>query len=97
MDRQKLIVRRFGALSFGLGYFEDGIWIDHLAAPGATIDSDADSEAETDTAGIAAIHALLDCCGHGAARPLAAITVDAATRNGVPREPVAAVGRSASP
>jgi hypothetical protein len=84
MDRRKLIVRRFGVLSFGLGYFEDGVWIDHLAAPSG----------ETDAAEMGAIHAWLDCCGDRPDGRLAALAVEA--RNGTPREPVAAAGRSAT-
>ena len=84
MDRRKLIVRRFGVLSFGLGYFDDGIWVDHLVAPaGATDDPD-----------VAAIHAWLACCGDRPDDRLAAIAVEA--RNGPAPEPVAAAGRSAT-
>jgi len=84
MDRRKLIVRRFGILTFGLGYFEDGVWIDHLAAPAV----------ESEGAEIAAIHAMLDCCGGRTDDRLASIAVGAT--NGMPREPVVAGGRSAS-
>ena len=31
MHRRTLTLRRFGPLSFGLGYFEDGVWVDHSA------------------------------------------------------------------
>jgi hypothetical protein len=86
MDRRKLIVRRFGILSFGLGYFVDGVWIDHLAAPSG----------ETDGAEMAAIHAWLDCCGDRIGEPMAAIRVEAAATNGAAREPVAATDRSAT-
>ena len=33
MHRRNLILRRFGALSFGLGYFDAGTWVDHTALP----------------------------------------------------------------
>ena len=29
MHRRTLTLRRFGPMSFGLGYFEDGVWVDH--------------------------------------------------------------------
>ncbi|HEU4863826.1 MAG TPA: hypothetical protein VFU44_08650 [Candidatus Limnocylindria bacterium] len=57
MYRRNLILRRFGALSFGLGYFEDGVWIDH--APGDGLVSDTDADMQT-------IHAWLGCCSAGA-------------------------------
>ena len=56
MHRRNLVLRRFGAVDFGLGYFEDGAWIDHttLADGGACLAID-DGE-------FAAIHDLLECC-----------------------------------
>jgi hypothetical protein len=53
MYRRNLILRRFGALSFGLGYFEDGIWTDHDPGDGLVADADPD---------IQAVHAWLGCC-----------------------------------
>ena len=86
MHRRTLIVRRFGVLSFGLGYFEDGVWIDHMAAPAA----------QTDDTEIAAIHRWLGCCGDPAGDPSASIAVGAVATDRGPREPVVAAGRSAS-
>ena len=34
---RRMILRRFGALSFGLGYFEDGTWIDHREGDGGVV------------------------------------------------------------
>ena len=86
MDRRKLIVRRFGVLSFGLGYFENGVWVDHLVAPDAAYDD-----------GVAEIHALLGCCSGRAQSGVTAFAIAAAaTMKGSPEEPVAAQGRSAS-
>ncbi len=86
MNRRKLIVRRFGVLSFGLGYFENGVWVDHLAAPAATYDD-----------GVAQIHAFLGCCSGRAQGGVAAFVIAAAgTTNASRDEPVAAQGRSAS-
>lgn len=60
MHRRNLILRRFGALTFGLGYFEDGEWVDHteLGDRGAGLEIPG-ALAETDRA---AIHAWLGCC-----------------------------------
>ncbi len=86
MDRQKLIVRRFGVLSFGLGYFEDGVWVDHLTTPDATDDD-----------GVAEIHALLGCCSVAAKGGVTAFAIAAAATTKASRdEPAAAQGRSAS-
>ena len=85
MDRRKLIVRRFGVLSFGLGYFEDGVWVDHLMAPDATDDD-----------GIAEIHALLGCCRESARGGVTALAIAVAATTKSRDEPVAAQGRSAS-
>ena len=57
MYRRTLILRRFGALSFGLGYFEGGAWIDHREDDSLIADADPD---------IQAVHALLGCCPLGA-------------------------------
>jgi hypothetical protein len=61
MYRRTLVLRRFGPLSFGLGYFEDGVWVDHADAAGAGPEGSA---TETDVGGaqLDAIHAWLDCC-----------------------------------
>ena len=57
MHRRTLTLRRFGPLSFGLGYFEDGTWIDHAAGDRAIVDATG-REAEA----IDAIHAWFGCC-----------------------------------
>ena len=82
MYRRNLIVRRFGALSFGLGYFDNGTWIDHREGDGLVADAVAD---------IQAVHAWLGCCSHSA--DLIPIAVSA-TRGR--RERVAVTARSAS-
>lgn len=53
MYRRNLVLRRFGALSFGLGYVEDGIWIDHAPGDGLLVGADAEMQA---------VHAWLGCC-----------------------------------
>ena len=59
MHRRNLILRRFGALTFGLGYFEDGEWVDHTALPDRGRDLRIAGTASADRV---AIHALLSCC-----------------------------------
>ncbi|MDQ2673287.1 MAG: hypothetical protein M3Y40_01390 [Chloroflexota bacterium] len=63
MDRRNLVLRRFGSLDFGLGYFEDGIWVDHttLADGGASLG--------IEDGPYAAVHDLLGCCA-GGRRPI---------------------------
>jgi hypothetical protein len=76
MHRPTLILRRFGAVAFGLGFFEDGAWVDHTTLP--------DRGRDLDIAGAAtpadrlAVHAMLDCCEATAAfgrRSVDAVTV----------------------
>ena len=53
MHRPRLILRRFGPLTFGLGYYDDGVWVDHQPADdGGQVGAPMD-----------AIHDLLPCCG----------------------------------
>ena len=52
MHRPTLILRRFGPLTFGLGYYDNGIWVDHQPTgdappPSATMD---------------VVHGWLSCC-----------------------------------
>ena len=59
MHRRTLILRRFGDLSFGLGYYEDGAWVDHSIA--AEVIDDGERSAE-ERAALAAVHEWFDCC-----------------------------------
>ena len=79
MHRRRLILRRFGVMTFGLGYFEEGVWVDHLAAPAAQADAE-----------IAAIHALLGCCPDVSDGREEAMRIGVARSNGAARQPVAA-------
>ena len=56
MHRRILVMRRFGPVDFGLGYFEGDLWIDHttLADGGASLGI-ADGA-------FGAMHDLLACC-----------------------------------
>lgn len=82
MYRRNLILRRFGALRFGLGYFEDGTWIDHAPGDGLVADADPDLQA---------VHAWLGCCSRGADPVAMPIRVGAELR-----ERIAVLARSAS-
>jgi hypothetical protein len=56
MHRRIPVLRRFGAMSFGLGWFEDGVWVDHATeVESAAIDQDGPEWA--------ALHAWFSCCG----------------------------------
>ena len=59
MHRRNLILRRFGDLSFGLGYYEDGAWVDHSIAADAIDEVD---RSDDERAALAAVHAWFDCC-----------------------------------
>jgi hypothetical protein len=65
MHRRNLTLRRFGPLSVGLGYFEDGAWVDHAAGDRATVDT-----TDRERASIDAIHAWFACCPQTDAVPL---------------------------
>ncbi|HYI66813.1 MAG TPA: hypothetical protein VEW95_07825 [Candidatus Limnocylindrales bacterium] len=63
MHRPKLILRRHGAMTFGLGYFEDGVWVDHLVAddPGVREAVEA-QDPEGDAALMDVVHESFSCC-----------------------------------
>lgn len=69
MDRRSLVLRRFGSLDFGLGYFEGEVWIDHTTL------ADGGVSLGIDDGPLAAVHDLMDCC----ARELRPIPVDVGT------------------
>jgi hypothetical protein len=58
MHRRNLILRRFGAMSFGFGYFDDGVWVDHSVAAITFDELTPDERAALD-----AVHAWFPCCG----------------------------------
>ncbi len=88
MHRRDLILRRFGALTFGIGYFENGEWIDHLALPDRGADL-VDAAAGEERGAMQAVHAMLSCCG-----PQARSADDERRANATPT-PIAAATRSA--
>ena len=61
MHRRTLILRRFGELSFGLGYVEDGDWVDHAIAIARGEDL-LTNASEADRAALESIHAWFACC-----------------------------------
>jgi hypothetical protein len=65
MHRRTLIIRRFGDLSFGLGFVEDGVWVDHAVAVAGGEDLMAGAS-PAERASLDAIHAWFTCCGAGA-------------------------------
>ena len=61
MHRRTLIMRRFGEMSFGLGYVEGGVWIDHAVAVARGEDVLATASA-ADREALDAIHSWFACC-----------------------------------
>ena len=50
-------------MTFGLGYFEDGVWIDHLAADDRGVRVRADEAVgQHGSSPIDVVHQLLSCC-----------------------------------
>ena len=47
-------------MTFGLGYFRDGVWVDHLATDQAGVRDSA--EEEHDANPLDAVHQWLSCC-----------------------------------
>ena len=64
MHRRTLILRRFGALSFGIGYFENGTWVDHTTLP------DRGASLTIDERPMTAVHTMLECCPSPAPMPI---------------------------
>ena len=63
MNRPNLILRRHGAMTFELGYFQDGVWVDHRAADrtGAR-DAVGEDVRGHDADPIDTIHQWFSCC-----------------------------------
>ena len=56
MHRRSLVIRRFGPMDFGLGYFENGAWIDHTSL------ADGGASLGLGEGPFSAAHDLLRCC-----------------------------------
>ena len=61
MHRRTLVMRRFGELSFGLGYVEDGVWVDHATAVARGEDV-LTNASDADRAALDAVHSWFACC-----------------------------------
>jgi hypothetical protein len=61
MYRRSLIMRRFGVMSVGLGFVEDGVWVDHAVAIARGDDLLADAS-PAERAALDAVHAWFTCC-----------------------------------
>ncbi len=63
MHRPTLTLRRFGPMSFGLGYFENGIWVDHSVPDGTTSPGSPDEHGtRSDAVALDAVHNWYGCC-----------------------------------
>lgn len=63
MERRNLTIRRFGALSFGLGYFEDGEWVDHVSPSRVERNAGERPEGVPSTpAAVDLVHDWYGCC-----------------------------------
>jgi hypothetical protein len=60
MHRGNLIIRRFGALDFGIGYYDDGVWVDHAH----------DSAERSGAAPMDTVHDWLACCHPADSEPI---------------------------
>ena len=71
MNRPNLILRRHGPMTFGLGYFQDGVWVDHLAADRAGLSESADGRAaQGDATPLDVVHDWFSCCSDPIGRDL---------------------------
>ena len=63
MHRSTLTLRRFGPMTFGLGYYENGTWVDHSISDGKTAPGSAeDGVPQPDDVALDAIHQWYGCC-----------------------------------
>jgi hypothetical protein len=60
MHRSTLTLRRFGPMSFGLGYYENGIWVDHSGSAEGNVSQPGDVALE-------AVHRWYGCCADSTA------------------------------
>lgn len=55
MNRPNLILRRHGPMTFELGYFQDGVWVDHRSADRAGVRDPVDEDLDV-------VHQWFSCC-----------------------------------
>ena len=84
--RRRLMIRRYGALSFGLGYLEAGAWVDHTTVDPVAVEEDAAT---------AAVHAFLGCCTDRQMTPLPRPAVGTRPAEAAAATPAAAASRLA--
>ena len=82
MHRSTLTLRRFGPMSFGLGYYENGIWVDHSGSVEGAAPQSGDRELD-------AIHQWYGCCADSTAAQSVVIADEAEVR----ALPIARTGR----
>lgn len=78
MHRSTLTLRRFGPLSFGLGYYENGTWVDHSGSAEGTAPRSGDLALD-------AVHQWYGCCADTTAAQPSAITDTSAVSSSIPR------------
>ena len=66
MHRSTLTLRRFGPMSFGLGYYENGTWVDHAGSAEGTATQSGDLALD-------AVHRWYGCCTDSTAAQSSAI------------------------
>jgi hypothetical protein len=75
MYRSTLTLRRFGPMSFGLGYYENGIWVDHSTSDGTTLPRSAKGTAsQPGDLALDAVHQWYGCCANSTAAQSSVIT-----------------------
>ena len=95
MNRPNLILRRHGPLTFELGYFQDGVWVDHRAAdPAGVRDAFDEDMREHDADPIDTIHQWFSCCADSVEPEIAVADPDGAVpAMGVALQTVAATAQ----
>jgi hypothetical protein len=78
MHRSTLTLRRFGPMSFGLGYYENGTWVDHAGSAEGTGPQSGDLALD-------AVHEWYGCCADSTAARPSAITDRSAVSSSIPR------------
>ena len=73
MHRSTLTLRRFGPMSFGLGYYENGIWVDH------STEADGNQSQPGDVA-LDAVHRWYGCCADATAAPSSVVADETGVR-----------------
>lgn len=62
MHRRTLVLRRFGGMSFALGCFEDGDWVDHTVLRQRPGWPEPAEMTAVERSALDAVHTWFDCC-----------------------------------